>query len=88
MSLGAIDSRDLCLNTVHGRQLYVSYYINLLGAMVSRCTCVTLCGPDFHVSYLYNSLWTRLSYFCNVNVRMSCDQSSNTGVMDVIVSVL
>ena len=71
MSLGAIDSRDLCLNTVRGSQLYVSYYINLLGAMVSRCICVTLCGPDFHVSYLFNSLWTRLSYFCNVNLRMS-----------------
>ena len=71
MSLGAIDSHDLCVNTVPARQLYVSYYINLLGAMLSRCSCVTLCGPEFHVSYLFNSLWTRLSCFCNVNFRMS-----------------
>ena len=71
MSLGAIDSHDLCLNTVPAGQLYVSYYINLLGVMLSRCSCVTLCGPEFHVCYLFNSLWTRLSYFCNVNFRMS-----------------
>ena len=71
MSLGAIYSHDLCVNTVPARQLYVSYYINLLGAMLSRCSCVTLCGPEFHVSYLFNSLWTRLSCFCNVNFRMS-----------------
>ena len=71
MSLGAIDSHDLCVNTVPARQLYVSYYINLLGAMLSGCSCVPLCGPEFHVSYLFNSLWTRLSCFCNVNFRMS-----------------
>ena len=71
MSLGAIDSHDLCVNTVPARQLYVSYYINLLGAMLSRCSCVALCGPEFHVSYLFNSLWARLSCYCNVNFRMS-----------------
>ena len=66
MSLGTIDSHDLCLKTVRARQLYVSYYTNLLGAMVSRCSCVTLCGPEFHVSYLFNSLLTSLGYHISV----------------------
>ena len=47
MSLGAIDSHDLCLNTVRARQLYVSYYINLLGATFTLLMC--------------NPLWSRVS---------------------------
>ena len=70
MSLGAIDSHDLCVNTVPARQLYVSYYINLLGAMLSRCSYVTLCVQSF-TCLIYLTL-CGLGYHVSVMLTFAC----------------